>query len=102
MEGKGYDGSTFEGGSAIAFEVNGSVSTGVVPSRVVFSTTDMSGSTNRVTTITSDGYVNIPAFIPTSDLNVSEFNSTNPSDNKAITVKDLKLFFKYAIDNNLI
>ncbi|CAA6809435.1 MAG: Unknown protein [uncultured Campylobacterales bacterium] len=103
VEGKGYDGSTFEGGSAIAFEVNGSVSTGVVPSRVVFSTTDMSGSTNRVTTITSDGYVNIPAFIPTSELNITELNTSSfTNDDSVVTLKDLRLFVKYSLENGLI
>lgn len=82
---EGYDGDSFEQNGQISFVVDGPVSDGIVPGRILFNTTDITGSYNTNMAIRSDGHVGIGTSEPQSKLQVNGYiqldivTSTPPS-----------------------
>jgi fibronectin-binding autotransporter adhesin len=70
---QGYDGSAAQGAGQINFQVDGPVSTGVVPGRIRFSTANSSGTTTEVMRITSGGSVGIGTVSPQATLDVNGY-----------------------------
>ncbi len=67
---RGHDGTSFRDSSAISFKVDGTVSTGIVPGRIAFSTANTSGTLTENMTINSSGNVGIGTTTPNNKLGI--------------------------------
>ena len=87
LSASGHDGTSYIEGARIDFEVDGAVSTGILPGRLVFRTRHSGGGMNERMTIKSDGKIGINESTPGYQLDVNgNFSANSININDAFTL----------------